>query len=175
MFVLSAMDITSTSKTKPQEEHDHATSRISFLNLPLSSGTLTPSLAEPVAISIIHPIYLQFNSLILQTNVPITLHTLHQPCFSSTLQLTTHIHPCYDHITDGTRRISNLPTSLTSIPHQALLDRHCTHITWKSGMALELFKRQLTRTQQFLRSLEQHPLASPQLLTSMIASQWDTE
>ena len=29
----------------------------------------------------------------------------------------------------------------------------------------KLFKRQLTRTQQFLRSLEQHPSASPQLLT----------
>ena len=77
LFVLSAMDITSTSKTKLQEEHDHAMSRISFLNLPLSSGTLTPNLAEPVAISIIHPIYLQFISLIPQTSVPVTLHTLH--------------------------------------------------------------------------------------------------
>ena len=121
------MDITSTSKTKLQEEHDHATSRISFLNLPLSSGTLTPSLAEPVTISIIHPIYLQFNSLILQTNVPVTLHTLHQPCFSSTLQLSTYFHPCHEHIPNGTRRISDLSTSLTSIPHQALLDHHCTH------------------------------------------------
>ena len=36
------------------------------------------------------------------------------------------------------------------------LERH-----WK------LFKRQLTRMQQFLRSLEQHPLASPQLLTTL--------
>ena len=31
----------------------------------------------------------------------------------------------------------------------------------------KLFKRQLTRTQQFLRSLEQHPSASPQLLTTL--------
>ena len=31
----------------------------------------------------------------------------------------------------------------------------------------KLFKRQLTRTQQFLRSLEQHPLASTQLLTTL--------
>ena len=77
LFVLSTMDITSTSKTKLQEEHNHATSRISFLNLPLSSGTLIPSLAEPVTISIIRPIYLQFNSMILQTNVPVALHTLH--------------------------------------------------------------------------------------------------
>ena len=31
----------------------------------------------------------------------------------------------------------------------------------------KLFKRQLTRTQQFLRSLEQHPSASPQLCTTL--------
>ena len=62
---------------------------------------------------------------------------LHQPCFSSTLQLSTYFHPCYGHIPDGTRRISDFSTSFTSIPHQALLDHHCTHITWKSGMALE--------------------------------------
>ena len=31
----------------------------------------------------------------------------------------------------------------------------------------KLFKRQLTRTEQFLRSLEQHPSASPQLLTTL--------
>ena len=123
--------------TKPQAEHDHAMSRTSFLNLPLSSGILTPSLAEPVAISIIHPIYPQFNSMILQTNVPITLHTLHQHCLSSPLQLSTYFHPCYEHITDGTRRISNLPTGVTSIPYQALSDHHCTHITWESRMALE--------------------------------------
>ena len=31
----------------------------------------------------------------------------------------------------------------------------------------KIFKRQCTRTQQFLRSLEQHPSASPQLLTTL--------
>ena len=31
----------------------------------------------------------------------------------------------------------------------------------------KIFKRQLARMQQFLRSLEQHPLASPQLLTTL--------
>ena len=31
----------------------------------------------------------------------------------------------------------------------------------------KIFKRQLTRMQQFLRSLEHHPLASPQLLTTL--------
>ena len=62
---------------------------------------------------------------------------LHQLCFSPTLQLSAYFHPCYEHIPNGTRRISYLSTSLTSIPHQALLDRHCTHITWKSGTTLE--------------------------------------
>ena len=65
------------------------------------------------------------------------LITLHQPCFSSTLEPSTHIHPCYNHPTDGTRRISYLPTCITGIPYQALLDRHCTYITWKSGMPPE--------------------------------------
>ena len=62
---------------------------------------------------------------------------LYHPRFSSTLQLSTHFHSCYRHISDGTGGISDLSTSFTSIPHQALLDRHCTHITWKFGMSLE--------------------------------------
>ena len=48
---------------------------------------------------------------------PLHFITLHQPCFSSTLQPSTHFHPCYNHPTDGTRRISNLPASVTSIPY----------------------------------------------------------
>ena len=67
--------------------------------------------------------------------------TLHQPYFSSTLQPSAHIHPSYDHPTDRTRRISNLPASITSIPYQALLDRHCAYITWKSGMTLEALQK----------------------------------
>ena len=70
-------------------------------------------------------------------------------CFCCTsypcINLVSHLHyslvltftPCYEHIPDGTRRIGDFSTSFTSIPHQALLDRHCTHITWKSGMPLE--------------------------------------
>ena len=93
---------------------------------------------------------------------------LYHQCLSSTLQQSTHIHPYYKLISDGARRISNLSTSFTSIPHQALLDHHCAHISlgnlecyWK------LFNRQLTRTQQFLRSLDQHPSAPTQLLTTL--------
>ena len=48
------------------------------------------------------------------------------------------------------------------------MDHHCTHGSlgnlechWK------LFSRQLTRTQQFLRSLDQHPSAPTQLLTTL--------
>ena len=77
----------------------------------------------------------------LQTSVLIAPHTLHQPCFSSTLQPSTHIHPCYDHLTDRTRRISNLPASVTSIPYQAFLDRHCTYLTWKPGTTLEALQK----------------------------------
>ena len=62
---------------------------------------------------------------------------LYQPLLSSTFQLSTHIHSYYELISNGTRRISDLSTSFTSIPHQALLDHHCAHITWKFGMPLE--------------------------------------
>ena len=141
--------------------------RISFLNLLLSSGTLTPSLAEPVAISIIHPISLQFNLMTPQTSVPSHFVTLHQPHFSSTLQPSTHIHPCYDHLIDGPRRICNIPASVTSIPtgHSWSITAHISlgnlEQHWK------LFKWQLARMKQFLSSLEQHPLASPQVLTTL--------
>ena len=76
--------------------------------------------------------------------------------------------PSFELISDRTRRIGNLSTSFTSIPHQALLDHHRAHVSlgnlechWK------LFNRQLTRTQQFLRSLDQHPSAPKQLLTTL--------
>ena len=76
----------------------------------------------------------------------ITLHftlfiPLYHQCLSSTLQPSTHIHPYHELISDGARRISNLSTSFTSIPHQALLDHHCTHITWKFGMPLETLQQ----------------------------------
>ena len=69
------MDITSTSKTKPQAEHGHAMSRTSSMNLLLNSGTLTPSSAEPATMSIIHLISQQFNSMTPQPSIPITSHT----------------------------------------------------------------------------------------------------
>ena len=89
----------------------------------------------------------------------ITLHftlsiPLYHQCLSSTLQLSTHIHPYYELISDGAGRISNLSTSFTSIPHQALLDHHCTRITWKFGKPLETLQQvthQNTTIPQILR------------------------
>ena len=59
-------------------------------------------------------------------------------------------------------------TSSTGLPNQTLLDHYCTHVSlgnldhqWK------LLTRQLTRTQQFLRSLDQHPSAPTQLLSTL--------
>ena len=132
---------------------------------------LTPNLAELAAILTTQPICPQYNLLMHLSNI--TLHftlfiPLYHQCLSSTLQPSTHIHPYHELISDRARRISNLSTSFTSIPHQALLDHHCTHVSlgnlechWK------LFNRQLTRTQQFLRSLDQHPSAPTQLLTTL--------
>ena len=55
---------------------------------------------------------------------------------------------------------------------QAYPTRHSWIVTahislWNLEYHWKLFKRQLTRTQQFLRSLEQHPSASTQLLTTL--------
>ena len=66
---------------------------------------------------------------------------LYHQCLSSPLQLSTYIHPYYELISDGAGGISNLSTSFTSIPHQALLYHHCAHITWKFRMPLETLQQ----------------------------------
>ena len=137
------MDISSTLKIKPQEKHDHAMCQISFLNLLSSFGTSTPSLAKQATILITHLIYPQYKSLIHLSNITMHFHNTH-PLYhhwiSSPFQPITYIHPFFELISDGTWRISNLSTSFTSIPHQALLDHHCARITWKFGMTLETFQ-----------------------------------
>ena len=105
---------------------------------------LTLNSAELAAILTIQPICPQYNLLMHLSDI--TLHftlfiRLHHQCFSSTLQLSTHIHPYHELISDGASRISNLSTSFTSIPHQALLDHHCVHITCKFGMPLEALQQ----------------------------------
>ena len=123
----------------------------------MSSGTLTPNLAKPVAISIIHPIYPRYNLLIPQIDLDSHLH------YSLVLTL--------------------IPTSTSSQPEpgesmifqpglQAYPTRHSWIITAHISLGnlechWKLFKRQLTRTQQFLRSLEQLPSAPTQLFTTL--------
>ena len=92
---------------------------------------------------------------------------LHQPCFSSTLQLSTYFHPCYEHIPMEPGESVIFQPVLQAYPtrHSWIITAHISlgnlECHWK------LFKRQLTRTQQFLRSLGQHPSASTQLLTTL--------
>ena len=105
---------------------------------------LTLNSAELATILTIQPICPRYNLLMHLSNITLyfTLSIpLYHQCLSSTLQLSTHIHPYYELILDGARRISNLSTSFTSIPHQILLDHHCTCITWKFGMPLETLQQ----------------------------------
>ena len=99
------------------------------------------------------------------------IHTLHP--FVSTI--TSHLH--YSLVLTFT------PTSTLSQPEpgesmifQPVLQAYPTRHSWivTAHISLgnlechwKLFKRQLTRTQQFLRSLEQHPSTSTQLLTTL--------
>ena len=53
------------------------------------------------------------------------------------------------------------------IPNQTLLDYYHTHISGNLECHWKLFNRQLTRTQQFLRSLDQYPSAPTQLLSTL--------
>ena len=130
----------------------------------------TPNLAEPVAILTIHPIYPQYTLLIPQINVSFELHSS-----SSCIILDSHLH--YSLVLTFT------PTSTSSQPEpgefvifQPVLQVYPTRHSWiiTAHISLgnlechwKLFKRQLIRTQQFLRSLKQHPSASTQLLTTL--------
>ena len=128
----------------PQEKHDPAMCKILFLNLLSSFGMLTPSSAEQAAILTTQLIYPQYRSLVHLINIAMHFHNSHllyHHWISSPFQPITYIHPFFELISDGTQRISNLSTSFTSIPHQALMDHHCTHITWKFGMSLETFQQ----------------------------------
>ena len=66
---------------------------------------------------------------------------LYNHWISSTFQPITYIHSWLKLISDRTQRISNFSTSFTSIPYQALLDHHCTHITRKLGLPLKTFQQ----------------------------------
>ena len=123
-----------------------------------------------MAILIIHPIYPQYNLLIPQINVSSETHSS-----SSCIILTSHLH--YSLVLTFT------PTSTSSqsepgesMIFQPVLQAYPTRHSWIVTVHIslgnlechwKLFKRQLTRTQQFLRSLEQHLSASTQLLTTL--------
>ena len=131
---------------------------------------MTPSLAKPATILIIHPIYPQYNLLIPQINVFSGTH------FSSShINLTSHLH--YSLVLTLTPTSTSSQTEPgESVIFQPVLQAYPTRHSWivTTYISLgnlechwKLFRRQLTRTQQFLRSLEQHPSASPQLLTTL--------
>ena len=75
--VLSAMDISSTLKTKPQEKHDPAMCQILFSSLLSSLGMSTPSLPEQAAILITQLIYPQYKSLIHLGNIAMRFQNFH--------------------------------------------------------------------------------------------------
>ena len=98
-------------------------------------------------------------------------HTLH-PLVST---ITSHLH--YSLVLTFTpTSTSSQPEPEESMIFQPVLQAYPTRHSWivTAHISLgnlechwKLFKRQLTRTQQFLRSLEQHPSASTQLLTTL--------
>ena len=47
------------------------------------------------------------------------------------------------------------------------MDHHSTHITWQFGMTLETFQWATNQHTAILRSLDQHPSAPTQLLTTL--------
>ena len=122
-------------------------------------------MAEPVAILIIHPIYPQYNLLTPQTNVS----------SSACINLTSHIHYSLV-LTFSPTSTSSQTAPGESVIFQPVLQAYPTRHSWiiTAHISLgnlechwKLFKRQTIRTQQFLRSLEQYPSASTQLLTTL--------
>ena len=121
-------------------------------------------MAEPVAILIIHPIYPQDNLLIPQINVSSETHSS-----SSCINLASHLH--YSLVLTFTpTSTSSQPEPGESVIFQPVLQAYPTRHSWiiTAHISLgnlechwKLFKG------QFLRSLEQHPSASTQLLTTL--------
>ena len=105
----------------------------------------------------------QYKSLIHLSNITMHFHNSHplyHHLISSTFQPITYIHPFHKFISDRTWRIHNFSTSFTSIPHQALLDHHCTRITWKVGMPLENFQQATHQNTTIPQILEPIPIST---------------
>ena len=131
---------------------------------------MTPDLAEPVTTLITHLIYPQYNLLTSQINVYSDTHSS-----SSCINLTSHLH--YSLVLTFTPTSTSSQTEPgESMIFQPVLQAYPTRHSWivTTHISLgnlechwKLFKRQTIRTQQFLRSPEQHPSASTQLLTTL--------
>ena len=130
----------------------------------------TPSLAEQASILTTQLIYPQYKSLIHLSNIAMHFHNSH-PLYhhwiSSTFQPFTHIHPSSNSSQTEPGELVIFQPVLQAYPtrHSWIITAHLSlgnlEHHWK------LFNRQLTRTQQFLRSLDQHPSAPTQLLTTL--------
>ena len=131
---------------------------------------MTPNLAKPVTILITHPIYPQYNLLMPQINVSSDTHSS-----SSCINLTSHLHYSLV-LTFSPTSTSSQTEPGESMIFQPVLQVYPIRCSWivTAHISLgnlehhwKLFKRQTIRTQQFLRSLEQYPSASSQLLTTL--------
>ena len=162
------MDISSTLKTRLQGKYDLAMVQTLYQNLQLSSGILTPSSAEPATILIT-----------LLTCQPYTLWILHEIILQCTffifnITLAYHLH--YSLV------LTLIPTMNSSqtepgelVIFQPVLQAYPTRHSWIITAHASLgnlecqwkLTRQLTRTHQFLRSLDQHPTVPIQLLATL--------
>ena len=86
---------------------------------------------------------------------------------TSTLQHNIYAHTYHKFIQDGTRRISYFSTSPTGISHPTLLDYNSTCLAWNLECYWRTFNKQFDRTQQLLLSLDLHPSAPTQLLSTL--------
>ena len=128
------------------------------------------NLAELGTILTTLPICPPYNLRICHNIIITTKNTLHYCTainqHASTLQQNTYAHTYHKLIKNRTRRISHFPTSPTGIStwHSWIITAHVSlgnlEHHWKT------FNRQFDRTQQLLLSLDQHPSAPTQLLST---------
>ena len=137
----------------------------------MSSGILTPSSAEPATILITLLIYQPYNLWI--------LHKYYHNAIthSSSYYIIINYHLHYSLVLTLTPTMNSSQMDLEeSVIFQPVLQAYPTRHSWiiTSHISLghlychwKLFTRQLARTQQFLRSLDQHPSTPTQLLSTL--------
>ena len=132
---------------------------------------MTPSSAEPATILTTQLIYPQYNSLIHLNNTAMHFHTHSSHCIINTY----HLHYSLLLTFTPTMNSSQMEPG-ESVIFQPVLQAYPTRHSWiiTAHVSLgnlehhsKLFSRQLTKTQQFLRSLDQLPSAPAQLLTTL--------